>query len=256
MINTLREMEDAYVELFSQKESSGGVDFFINSLVPEMYDLTFTLVKEPISQSDLRVFIENCLKNKKRDFLKIVFHPRIKLTYEFLPWVTQLGFEVSKISYMLMFAESYMNWIDDEPNCVIKQATTADEIKMGLECAIQDASQRMGLQLASKKSSQKENLYLNKSIQFNICYVDGRPIGFCDWFQKGGIVKFEEVVILEEYQGKGYGSKMLKKLITDAKRHGNQYFYVVTDTEGEEHNLYSKLGFKFIGEEMEILFRE
>jgi spore maturation protein CgeE len=86
--------------------------------------------------------------------------------------------------------------------------------------------------------------------------VNGSPIGYCDWFQKDGIVKFEEFVILKEYQGKGYGTKMLQKMIHDTVRQGNQHIYVVTDAEGTEHNLYYKLGFNFVGEETELFYLE
>lgn len=127
---------------------------------------------------------------------------------------------------------------------------------MGLECASKFEGHRMLSPIGIKKLNQKKELYLNKSILFYICYVNGSPIGYCDWFQKDGIVKFEEFVILKEYQGKGYGTKMLQKMIHDTVNQGNQPIYVVTDAEGAEHNLYYKLGFDFVGEETELFFLE
>ena len=258
MIKELRKIENAYMELFCQKEPSGSKDFFVNHIVKEMYDHNFTLIRELTNEENMKEYISERLKDLKRnkkEFLKIVFHPSIKLSPEFEAWSAQAGFEVSKINYMYMPVKAGMKRIE-ETDCVIKLAETVEEIEMGLECAVKFAGQRMLSQLGIKKLKQKRELYLNNSISFYICYVNGSPIGYCDCFQKDGIVKFEEFVILKEYQGKGYGTKMLQKMIHDTVSQGNQHIYVVTDAKGADHNLYYKLGFDFVGEETELFYLE
>jgi spore maturation protein CgeE len=259
MLKKLREIEDDYIELFCQKKTTSNIESFSNNFTRGMYDHNFALIKNLTNEADVKGFITNCLDELKyieKDFLKIVFHPTIKLTPQFLSWANQIGFKDSKIKYMMMSPISSVNCDDNCTECFIKRAETIEEIQNGLECASKFVSQRMSTELASKKLEQKKKLYLDKSILFYICYVDGNPIGYCDWFSKEGIVKFEEFTILNEYQGKGYGSKMLRKMISDASEQGKYSVYVVTDNESEEHNLYYRMGFNFIGEEIEIFFKE
>ena len=53
-------------------------------------------------------------------------------------------------------------------------------------------------------------------MDFYICYDEETPIGFYDWYEKDQNVKLEEVTILNEYQGKWFGTNMLKELLYKA----------------------------------------
>ncbi len=250
MISRLREIEDAYTELFCEKQSFHGRDIFSDSTIPGMYCHNFVLFQDVANQEDIRTYISNCLQDMKstgKDFLKFVFHPNIQVPHELLEWAEKLGFEISCIKYMYMPVSLGIAPVEED-SCAVRRAETANEIDMGLECAAKYSPSSITV----AKLKQKREAYLNKSLLFYICYVNGSPVGFCDWFEKEGIVKFEEFVILEEHQGKGYGTKMLQKLLADAAMQGIQYAYVVTDAQGKEHNLYYKTGFDFIGEETEL----
>lgn len=252
MINRLREVEDAYLELFGQKQSFPGMDVFSNSAILGMYCHNFVLFHDIAGQEDAKAYISDCLQEmngKGKDFLKFVFHPNMQVPPELLKWAEQLGFEVSYIKYMCMSVPPHITGAE-EFGCVVKRAQTADEIEAGLACAAKYETSP----IAAKKLRQKRELYLNKSLQYYVCYVDGIPVGYCDWFENKDIVKFEEFVVLEEHQGKGYGTKMLRNMLADAAAQGKRSVYVVTDAQGIEHNLYYKIGFDFVGEETELFF--
>ncbi len=251
MISKLRKIEDAYIELFCEKQSFPDRNMFSNSIIPEMYCHNFVLFQDVANAKE---YISDCLRELKsqgKDFLKFVFHPRLEVSPELLEWAEKLGFEVSYIKYMYMPAPLDSIPVEEE-RCMVKRAETVDEIEMGLACDEKYETSTIG----AKKLCQKRALYLNQLLQYYVCCVDGSPIGYCDYFVKDGIVKLEEFVILDAYQGKGYGRKMLQRMVSDAAREGNQYAYVVTDTQGKEHNLYYKMGFDFVGEETELFFRE
>ena len=250
MISRLREIEDAYTELFCEKQSFSGRDIFSDSTIPGMYCHNFVLFQDVANQEGIRAYISDCLQemnSEGKDFLKFVFHPNLKVPPELLEWAEKLGFEVSYIKYMSMLVPPDIVPVEKN-GCVVRRAETADEIDMGLECA---AKYRPS-SITAAKLKQKREAYLNKSLLFYICYVNGSPVGFCDWFEKEDIVKFEEFVILEEHKGKGYGTRILRKMLADAVAEGKKYAYVVTDAQGKEHNLYYKMGFDFVGEEMEL----
>lgn len=55
MIKELREIENAYMELFCQKESFGSIDFFANQILQEMYDHNVTQIKELTSEENMKL---------------------------------------------------------------------------------------------------------------------------------------------------------------------------------------------------------
>lgn len=66
----------------------------------------------------------------------------------------------------------------------------------------------------------------------------------------------EDVFVKEEEQGKGYGTKIMKVLIEEAKK-ANCYKLICTSrfTRPEVHHFYEKLGFKKRGFEFRIDFK-
>ena len=166
--------------------------------------------------------------------------------------MVHLGFEVSDLYYMINKGNVGRDWNKDN-DCIVRKAVTDIEIQTGVNCAIAYAAQRMTLELANKKVNQKKELYRKGLLDLYICYIDDTPVGFCDWFDKDGIIKLEEVTILNKFQGKGIGTQMLKQLIYRAVIECEKKLYIVTET-GKEHNIYLQLGFQMLGKETEIFY--
>lgn len=65
----------------------------------------------------------------------------------------------------------------------------------------------------------------------------------------GGILTILSLFVLLKYRGKGYGSKLLKKVINFAKINGNIYYIELDDITSEyrniNNNIYIKHGFEY-----------
>ncbi len=215
MINELRAVEDSYMELFCQKKAVQDISYFSNQIVPELYDHNFILLENIRNETETIEFIREQLKalmQSDKEHLKIVIHPGIKASKGFYDAMNDLGFDVDDLYYMTAGEQSTGDWHGDD-SCRIKKAVTSEEITTWVDYAITYAAQRMPLELSIKKANQKRKLYEKGLMDFYICYDEETPIGFCDWYEKDQIVKLEEVTILNEYQGKGFGTNMLKKLL-------------------------------------------
>lgn len=253
MINQLRAVEDSYMELFCKKKTVQDISYFSNQTVPELYDHNFILLENIRNETGTIEFIREQLKalaQSDKEHLKIVIHPAIKVSKGFYDAMNDLGFDVDDLYYMTADKHSAGDWHGND-SCRVKKAVTSEEIKAGIDCATTYAAQRMSLELSSKKANQKKELYEKGLMDFYICYHEETPIGFCDWYEKNQIVKLEEVTILNEYQGKGFGTNMLKKLLYKAIKEEKKRVYIVTDT-GEAHNIYLQLGFEGVGTETEL----
>lgn len=254
MINQLRTVENGYMELFCTKKNLQDMVLFNNSTVPELYDHDFILVQSIQKEANTIRFLTSRLKelvNSDKKHLKIVFHPSISLSNGFCDVMIQQGFEVSDLYYMLYNGSVGADWAVND-NCIVKKAAAEADIKMGADYAVSYAAQRMLPELAHKKINQKKELYEKGLLDLYICYVDGTPVGFCDWYELDGMVKLEEVTILNQFQGKGFGTKMLRQLLYKAAAECQQV-YIVTDT-GNEHNIYLQLGFQTVGMETEMFY--
>lgn len=253
MISKLRAVEDRYMELFCQKKAVQDTSYFSNQIVPELYDHNFILLGNLSNETETIEFIGEQLKmlvQSDKKHLKIVIHPGIEVSKGFYDATNDLGFDMDNLYYMIADKHSSEDWHGDD-RCRIKKAVTSEEIKAGVDCAITYAAQRMSLELSSKKANQKKELYEKGLMDLYICYDEETPIGFCDWYEQDQIVKLEEVTILNQYQGKGFGTNMLKKLLYKAIKEENKQVYIVTNT-GEEHNIYLQLGFEGAGMETEL----
>lgn len=255
MIKKLRNIEDGYMELFCKKNKTNNLCYFSNQIVSEMYDHNFILIQDIINESETINFIVSeleAISNSDKSHLKIVFHPNISLSEKFRNSMVHLGFEVSDLYYMLNKGSVCKDW-DKDNDCIIQKAVTDDEIQIGVNCAIAYAAQRMALDLANKKVNQKKELYKKGLLDLYVCYINDIPVGFCDWYEKDGIIKLEEVTIINKFQGKGNGTQMLKQLLYKAVIECEKQVYIVTET-GKEHNIYLQLGFQMAGTETEIFY--
>lgn len=255
MLNQLRNIEDGYMELFCKRKNLQDMAFFTNDTVPELYDHNFVLIESIHKEAETINFITSELKaldDLNKVHVKIVFHPNISVSEELRNIMNQRGFEVSDLYYMLHKGSVQEDWAING-KCIVQKAVTDNDIQIGVDCAIAYAAQRMPLTLAHKKVNQKKGLYRNGLLDLYICYVDGLPIGFCDWYEKDGIIKLEEVTILNKFQGKGFGTQMLKQLLYKAVTEHKKQVYIVTET-GNEHNIYLQLGFQTVGMETEMFY--
>lgn len=255
MINQLRTIENGYMKLFCNSRDLQDRVVFTNEIVPELYDHAFIFIQNIQSEVTILNFLSNelqALEDSKGVHLKIVFHPQLNLSQELHNIMEQRGFEVDELYYMLYHGTVSEEWVL-EGSCLVEKAVTDTEIQMGVDCAIAYASQRMPLLLATKKINQKKELYKKGLLDLYVCSVDGVPIGFCDWYEEDGIIKLEEVTILPEFKGRGFGTEMLKQLLYKGIREEQKQVYVVTET-GDEHNLYQQLGFQTVGMETEMFY--
>lgn len=73
-------------------------------------------------------------------------------------------------------------------------------------------------------------------------------VGFAiGWFKQFDDIQFfylEEILVLKEYQNKGFGSKILQELESLVKKQGAKKINLSTTYEDEHQRFYSRLGYK------------
>ena len=94
---------------------------------------------------------------------------------------------------------------------------------------------------------QKQVLEAAKNIYgYFMIKVDGKVIGTLNYCIHEQMAKLDDFVIADDYQKKGYWSKLMHDVIEYLKKTGINYVYLVTDLDDTAKELYQKIGFKYI----------
>lgn len=85
------------------------------------------------------------------------------------------------------------------------------------------------------------------SIHF-LALVDGIPAGASRWRKTENGYKLERFAVLKEFRGIGVGQELVKAVLADLPRDAD---YVYLNAQLDAMGLYSKFGFKKVGEQFE-----
>ena len=81
-----------------------------------------------------------------------------------------------------------------------------------------------------------------------IVWKDGRIIGYCGFLQSFEEADVTNVVVKEEWRGRGVGRRMLKELMDQGKKRGvERYTLEVRTGKTAAIKLYENLGFESVG---------
>jgi ribosomal protein S18 acetylase RimI-like enzyme len=77
--------------------------------------------------------------------------------------------------------------------------------------------------------------------------ADGRIAAYTDLYLDGRTAQVEDVATLPEYRGRGYASSVVWRAVSEAKRAGCDFVFLVSDAEDWPQQLYRRLGFDDVG---------
>lgn len=97
----------------------------------------------------------------------------------------------------------------------------------------------------SPKSLKGATIGLKNTYHSVALHNESNLIGFGRIIGDGGTVfQITDVAVLPEFQGKGYGKKIMSELTEYIKEHAPQYSYISLIADGPADKLYEKFGFK------------
>jgi spore maturation protein CgeE len=255
MFNRLKETELEYFKKFSVIEEFDQFIRFKDDLIPDMRMLNFTFIRDHIQKDDFQDLILSELASRKKegaDFLMVLCNSPIdKDILNGLPIVPE-----KDISYFMYIEPTKGKTLRVKKGCSLRKADTDEIITDGKRIDVQANQEAMGLEFATKRIERKSKVYSDpdSNLDLYVCYDHGQAIGNCEYLYSNGIVKIEDFDIITEYQRKGFGSYVLKKLLENAAEESVEYAYLITDSNDTAKEMYKKCGFQKIGSRTELLF--
>jgi ribosomal protein S18 acetylase RimI-like enzyme len=89
--------------------------------------------------------------------------------------------------------------------------------------------------------------------RFFAVLVDDEVASYSDLYLDGDIGQVEDVATLPEYRGRGYASAVVMRAVQEAHTAGADLVFLVADAEDWPKELYRRLGFDEIGENVKLV---
>jgi ribosomal protein S18 acetylase RimI-like enzyme len=93
----------------------------------------------------------------------------------------------------------------------------------------------------------KELIGRRVQARFFAVVVDGEVVSYTDLYQDGTEAQVEDVGTLHEHRGRGYASAVVLAAISEARKGGAEFVFLVADYEDWPKELYRRLGFDELG---------
>lgn len=250
----IRTCEEAYVKCFSKSYEYKGLTRFRDEHLKDMYYHNYTFIKKELSKSELQKIIEEEIRirqSEKGTYCNVLIDDLVDSTY-----FTELTYNSElSISGYYSYDITRLSELNERSDCQIKQVTTDDMVQDILFCDLKHDEETHGKDFCTRRCYRRGKVYLtNEGVNAYVCYYRGKPVGVCDLFIYNGIAKIEDFAVLPEWQRKGFGTTILKKLINIALNENVKIIYLVTDEDETAKDMYLKLGFSKVGYRTDAFF--
>lgn len=252
LIDTIREVELAYIKEFTQFDETEERIIFTDPLLPKMDHHNFTYVKDGLTKEKLSALINSeVTRRQEENYTSAFFISDFKIDEDLFK---AFPYEIEYIEFLYMATTTAnANKLSPREDLVIHPANTEDIMKDGIDIDITANTKSMG-DFAKDRIERKAQIYRDKDAKTNlfVAYYDNKAIGNCELFIHDKISKLEDFDILEDYQRKGFGTRFLQYLLDETEKHSVHQLYLVTDKDDSPQEMYKKNHFEIIGYKYEV----
>jgi spore maturation protein CgeE len=246
--------EIAYDKVFSKVKQVGQVECYTDPSLLDMYDHNFTRLPNGINDVEKIDLIKQEIATAKKDgkvFCNIkAFEPfseNVIQALELTPEITRMGFylfDITKVATLKNNTSGEVIQVSDE-------RMIGELLKMEV-AGIEDSQI---IEFFGRKVRRRGEVYLQDGAVDSFLFMDqNTPVGRCDLFLSGKVAKIEDLSVLSQSRGKGYGTGILKQLMEEAIERGAEQIYLIADEDETAKEMYLKLGFQKISESMDLFF--
>ncbi|MRX71718.1 GNAT family N-acetyltransferase [Bacillus lacus] len=246
----IEQTEDLYFQLFCEKKNYPGYCSYSDKQLKDMFSHQFLRVCSYPDKDHLYTLLQEAPCILGTEFTHVKLPSTMWLGPRVTDTLSQKGYLLDlDLVYAIQTSELSLNEVRDE---------TPDDKKKAMKDAWSvmyeyDAFHH-GAFFARSKLQRKQPYYLNETILLFACYENGKPVGSTElfWSREHKTAKLEELSVLDDYQGRGFGSSLVKKAIREAGKLGISTVYLVTSQSDGAQYFYEKLGFSKVKESLTI----
>ncbi|WFA08780.1 GNAT family N-acetyltransferase [Tissierella sp. Yu-01] len=248
------ECELEYIKCFSKFYENEDIIRFYDNQLEDMYYHNYTYIKKAMSEIELKGIIENEIMlrlSQKSNFCNIIIN---SLVNDSLLAMLKYEPQISRNGYY-SFDLTKFTKLNTQSGCTIRKVNNKEMVEDILFCDLQHNEDKLGKDFCTRRCYRRGKVYISdKGVNSYVCYYEGDIIGNCDLFIHKGVAKIEDFAVIPIHQRKGYGTTILKELISFAIKKNSHTVYLVTDEDDTAKEMYQKIGFNKIGERTDLFF--
>ncbi|ASB88812.1 GNAT family N-acetyltransferase [Bacillus sonorensis] len=242
-MRSIRQTEENYLLLTCSKQTESLYDIYIDDQLPQMFAHHFIQLKDDYPLAELYSLLTRVPGMLKRRYVHVKSSCGVDIPFSMKKALFDLGYILDE---ELFYSIDLSEWTGQQRFGSAKWGT-AESLHDG--CHVMQAYDSLYINeaFAKEKLRRKYPFYEKGIIQLFVCYSDeGEPVGCAELYvdHREKISKIEEVAVLEPYQRKGYGTKLLREMLAASKRAGMKSSYLVTSGSDKAKWFYEKLGFQ------------
>ncbi|MCY8372949.1 GNAT family N-acetyltransferase [Bacillus haynesii] len=242
-MTSISNTENRYLMLTCSKKIESHYHIYTDDQIPQMFSSHFLQLQDDFPLTELYSLLVRVPDILKRNYVHVKSSFNRDLPFTMKKSLFDLGYILDE---ELFYSIRLADWKGDSPGVRAEWGTEKSLID---GCRMMQAYDTLSINeaFAKEKLLRKYPFYEEGNIQLCVCYSgEGEPIGCAELYldQNENVAKIEEVAILEPYQRKGYGSGLIKQMLTAAKQSGMESCYLVTTGSDQVKTFYEKLGFK------------
>lgn len=245
--------EDEYIRYISVPEKLSYGVRFRDSLIPDMYDYNYTCIFDWLSDEEKIAAIQDELKfctENGEDFCRILMEGEISGAMQgILAGVKQIVYGC------YIFDITQMEKLNGNPDASVKIVNNKQRSQDLLSIDLSLDGDSLGGDFCRRRAERHTQIYLSDCpINSYICYCGNEPVGSCDLTVTSKAAKIENFCVKPDFQRRGFGTAMLKDMITRAYDCGALVIYLLTDEAETAKEMYIKNSFAKTAERAEIFF--
>lgn len=255
LLEKIIKLEIASIKCGSKSEALEFGLRFSNSTVPDRYSDNYTLFIKQLSDLEISRKIENEISarvNSGKTFCKLVFLHKIQNKIIELP---NYACTTDKVNYMSLDLTSKID-ISGNTDCNIVHAVDDATISDGVKAHVLANAPSQTEDFARRNILSMVDICKNPKLGYNffVCYHKGNPIGKFLLFQLGDMTWLYDFDILPDYQNNGFGTQCLAWMVDYCRNQQCRYLALVAMDAENAKFLYSRCGFEYIGQRVEVFY--
>ncbi|MGC4019769.1 MAG: GNAT family N-acetyltransferase [Muricomes sp.] len=236
---------DAYLSCFCSVEQGKNFVRFRHDELPDMYDHNLIVFQSGLDLNSCEIILRGEIENRKAQghnfcMAQLMPSPDQDLSNLDLPMKPSVS------RYIIFTSHEPENLhLDGRKDCIIRKVTTPEIARDNIMVGNSLYDEETAAEFGQRKGKRLSQVYLQPGgVDSFVCYHEEEPVGRADLLVYKDWAMIEYLVTLPSKQRQGFGTAILRDLISEAVKRGAQNILLVADADDTPREMYQKLGFQ------------
>ncbi|MDD6796203.1 MAG: GNAT family N-acetyltransferase [Clostridiaceae bacterium] len=255
MITAVKNSELEYIKCYSKHKENNDYIKFWDDKFEELYSNNIVISKVKLDIEGLNKLIKDEICNHKKLKKKFfILELNSNMSKEEVDKLAIKPNSIDKFDYLCIDTRKYKK-INGNEECNIIKAQCKTDYKQAIKFSLMDNARLWGRDFTYSRIKRKITAYKeNDNLSLYLCCKNDCVIGSCELLLNEEVAKIEDFGITKKFQRKGYGKSLIKEMLKVCKEKDIHKAYVVAEQNSLASEIYKKVGFKKVGQKIQLIY--